>query len=88
MIHSLAGGELRLSEIISVVKLEFEEKPGEYFWYMCNDKNIDVGDTVLAPFGIIDDLKRAKVVKLNRDMDSKNFPIPIKRLKTIYKKVE
>ena len=87
MIHSLAGGELRSSKVITVAKLEFEQNPGEFFWYLCEDKNINVGDTVLAPFGIIDDLKQAKVIRLDRDIDSKNFPIPIKRLKKIYKKV-
>lgn len=82
MIHSLAGGELRTSQIITVAKLEFEENQGQFFWYLC-DNNVNVDDIVFAPFGPIDEPKKAKVIKIEKNIDSKNFPIPIKKLKWI-----
>ena len=82
MIHSLAGGELRTSQIITVAKLEFEENKGQFFWYLCGN-DVNVGDIVFAPFGPIDQPQKAKVIKVEKNIDSKNFPISTKRLKRI-----
>ena len=87
MIHSLAGGEIKDEVILNLAKLEFEDLKGQYFWYIFDDIKIKRGDFVLAPFGLIDDLKPAKVVKLELNVNGKNFTIPYKKLKKIYKKM-
>ncbi len=86
MIHSLAGGELKNEKIFNLAKLEFEDLQGQYFWYIFENIKLEQGDFVLAPFGIIDNLKPAKVIKVEYNVNSKNFTIPYKRLKKIYKK--
>ena len=86
MIHSLAGGELKNEVIFDLAKLEFCDLPNQYFWYIVNDSSIKANDFVYAPFGILDELKKAKVIEIKINVNSKNFPISLKKLKNIYKK--
>ena len=87
MIHSLAGGELRTQTIKTLAKLQFEAEPEKFYWYICDIKNVCAGDFVLAPFGIIDSLHKAKVVQVDKNVASTTFPIPFSKLKSVYKKV-
>ena len=86
MIHSLAGGELKSYEIQNLAQIQFENQD-EKFWYITEIKNLKIGDFVLAPFGAIDELQKAKVIKIELGIKSQNFPISFKKLKKIYKKV-
>ena len=87
MIHSLAGGELREQHLYDFVKLEFEEKPGQFFWYISNITDLEIGDYVLAPFGIIDELSKAKVIRIDKNINSQSAPVSIKGMKQITKKI-
>lgn len=87
MIHSLAGGKLRTGKIIDCVKLEFEEIPNQYFWYISEIRDLKNGDNVLAPFGLIDELKKAKVIRIDKNVSSTSSPMPIKKMKYVFKKI-
>ena len=87
MIHSLAGGELRTQTIKTLAKLQFEAEPKKFYWYICDIKNVCVGDFVLAPFGIIDSLHKARVMQIDKNVISTSFPISFDKLKSVYKKV-
>lgn len=87
MIHSLAGGELREQKTYDFAKLEFEDISGEFFWYVSNVKNLNQGDYVLAPFGPLDEPKKAKVIRVDKNVNGQTAPISTKRIKTIFKKV-
>ncbi len=87
MIHSLAGGELKEQKVFDIAKLEFIEKKGEYFWFVSDIPNLQVGDIVLAPFGLLDEPNKAIVIKIDKNVNSQNTSIKIKNLKRIYKKI-
>ena len=87
MIHSLAGGKLRDKIIVDLVKVEFEDRQGEYFWYISELKNLEKNDFVLAPFGILDEPKKAKVLDIKNDVKSDASPIRLKNAKKLYKKL-
>lgn len=87
MIHSLAGGELGENKVYNFAKLEFKDCKGEFFWFICPFDNIKAGDYVLAPFGKIDEPKKAKVIRVDKNVNGKSTPISTKIAKTIYKKL-
>ena len=87
MIHSLAGGELREYKTYNFAKLKFEDCAGKYFWYICPFDDLKVGDYVLAPFGEIDEPKKAKVIRIDKNVNGQTTPISIKTAKNIYKKI-
>ena len=87
MIHSLAGGELREQKVYNFVKLEFQENVGEYLWYISPFDDLNVGDYVLAPFGIVDQPQKAKVIRIDKNVNSQAAPISPKHTKIIYKKL-
>ena len=84
MIHSLAGGELQIEKVFDVAKVKLLNNNKIYF-YICN-QNVKVGDKVLVPFGKFDDLTEAEILRIDKNVNSKNFPIKFESLKTIYKK--
>ena len=85
MIHSLAGGNLKEQQIVDLVKVEFIDTPNQTFWYISQIADLKVGDIVFAPFGIIDELKKAKVVKIDKNVNSQNTTLNISRLKCLQK---
>lgn len=87
MIHSLSGGELKQYDIYNFVKIEFEKEQGKYFWYISPFDDLKVGDYVLAPFGIVNELQKAKVIAFKKNVNGQITPIPTKRAKTIFKKL-
>lgn len=88
MIHSLAGGRLQETKIVDIVKLEFDEKLGELFVYLSDISNLEANDVVLAPFGLLDEPKRAVVKSINKNVNTQNISTNIKRLKYVYKKID
>lgn len=86
MIHSCAGGELYNQQIVNLAKVKINGKD-ETFWYLNNVKNVEVGDVVLVPFGIIDELHRATVLELLNNVNTQISPIKIKNAKQIVKKL-
>lgn len=86
MIHSMAGGELGNDDVFDFAKLEFDCLKGQFFWYISTLSNISQGDHVLAPFGRLDELKLARVIRIDRGVKASNFPIPVKRMKYIFSK--
>ncbi len=87
MIHSLAGGKIKEYKIVDLAKLEFENNLGEYFLYISEIKDLKENDFVLAPFGVIDEPKKAKVIKLDKNINTQNISIKVDRLKKIFKKI-
>ncbi len=88
MIHSLAGGELQKTKVVDIVKIEFDERVGESFVYLSEIANLKANDVVLAPFGMLDEPKRAVVKSVNKNVNSQNISTNLKRLKYIYKKID
>lgn len=87
MIHSLAGGKIMEYKIVDLAKLEFEDDLGEYFLYVSEIKDLKENDFVLAPFGFIDEPKKAKVIKVEKDINTQNISVKVDRLKKIFKKI-
>ena len=87
MIHSLAGGRLREQQLFDFVKLEFENNPNHFFWFISEIKDLRLNDYVLAPFGPLDELQKAKVVRVDKNVISTSAPLPLKRMKKITKKI-
>lgn len=87
MIHSLAGGKLREQQLFDFAKLEFENNPSQYFWYISEINDLRPNDYVLAPFGPLDELQKAKVVRVDKNILGTSAPLPVKRMKKITKKI-
>ena len=87
MIHSLAGGELKEYQISNLVYVRLEHTDEKY-WYTTDIADLQVGDFVLVPFGLIDELYKAEILKVENNVRSDMFPISFKRLKQVYKKAE
>ena len=87
MIHSLAGGRLRTNSVFDFAKLEFESLPNQYFWYISEIDDLKPDDTVLAPFGVVDEPQKAKVIRVDKNISSTSAPVSIKRIKRIIKKI-
>ena len=88
MIHSLAGGELRETQICNIAKVQILAGDNPMLFFVCNQKNIKVGDIVLVPYGKLDDLVKAKVVRVDKNVDMPNFPISASKLKSIFAKAK
>ena len=86
MIHSLAGGKMRDMDIVDFAKVEIIES-GEVRWYITNILGLKVGDIVKVPT-LPNNLTNAKVLKIEKNVSAQCAPIPIKRAKEIFSKVE
>ena len=87
MIHSLAGGKLGTDEVFDFAKLEFISEPNKYFWYITEIKELNVNDYVLAPFGALNELSKARVVRIDKNIHRSSAPIPVKTAKHIFSKI-
>lgn len=85
MIHSMAGGELKIDEVCDIAKVKILSDQNVRF-FICDQKNIDINDVVLVPYGKLDQLVEAKVLRIDKNVNSKNFPIKFADMKYIYKK--
>ena len=86
MIHSLAGGKMRDLDFCDFAKVKIIDT-NEIRWYIFNILDLNLGDKVLVPFGIKNELVTAEVIKIERNLSEQVAPIPIKRAKEIYKKL-
>ena len=87
MVHSMAGGHLREKKFCDFVMVSFDVNPEQSFWFVSEIPDIMVGDYVLAPYGIIDELQRAKVLQVHKNVESTNFPLRTRNMKYIFKKI-
>ena len=88
MIHSLAGGEIRELLYADFAKVEVIEDgifKGNKLWYICEIKDAKVGDFVLAPIGVSNRLYKAKIERIDRQVNSQVSPVPFKKAKRIQK---
>ncbi len=88
MIHSLAGGEIRELLCADFAKVEIVEDgafKGNKLWYICEIKDAKAGDFVLAPIGAYNRLYKAKIERIDKQVNSQVSPIPFKRAKKIVK---
>ena len=74
MIHSLAGGNLQNSQICDIVKVKILENNSIIFC-LSKIQNVNVGDIVYVPFGKLDILTKAEILRIDKNVDSKSFPI-------------
>lgn len=89
MIHSLAGGKLKDLDFADFAKVQLiTDEPDKILWYITDILDLNIGDIVLVPVGINNALEQATVLKIERNVSSHVAPIPIKRAKLIYKKIE
>ena len=88
MIHSLAGGVIRDMKICDFAKVELSNGMREVRWYINPFLQLKVGDKVLVPVGIKNDLVEAVVLKIERNVNEQVAPVPIKRAKEIFKIIE
>lgn len=89
MIHSLAGGELGNHQILDFAKVELLEgiRKGDICFYISKVSDLKAGDEVVVPFGVNNNLIKAKVLRIDKNVSSFSAPVPIKKAKEIFKKV-
>ena len=86
MIHSLSGGVLKTNKLYDFVKVEILEgqMSGNIFWYITNI-TLNSNDIVLVPVG--NSIQKAKVLRVDTNVNEQSAPISVKRAKEIYKLV-
>lgn len=88
MIHSLAGGKIKDLEYADFVKVRFEyQGDNKVGWYITDIFDLNIGDKVVVPYGYSAQEFVAIVKKIERNLSSQLSPIPIKRAKSIIKKL-
>ncbi len=91
MIHSLAGGDMRFNNLYDIIKVEILEgmNQGDKNWFLGNASlNLKDGDIVIVPLGRNETFTKAKVLRVDKNVPEHNFPIPIKRMKEVIRKVD
>lgn len=89
MIHSMAGGDIKNLRYADLVKVEVLEGPNigsRYFYIACGLEKVD--DIVLVPVGVANTLTKAKVLRIDKNVNSQVSPVPIKRAKQVVKVVK
>ena len=88
MIHSLSGGVVKDKIICDLVKVKINDPflDRQIYWYICNNKDVIVGDVVLVPFGNKE--VKATVLRIDKNVNEQASPIPLKRAKEIICKVK
>lgn len=89
MIHSMAGGDIKNLKYADFIKVEITEgiNAGSRFFYIALGGE-QVGDTVLVPVGVSNTLTKAKVLRIDKNVNSQVSPVPIKRAKKVAKVVK
>ena len=85
MIHSTAGGKLKEYGYNDIAKVEYLDTQEKAF-VLCTLEDIKEGDIVAVAYANFEE-REAKVLRLDKHVHEQNFPIPIKRLKKIVRKV-
>lgn len=90
MIHSEAGGEIRGEDYNDFAKVEILEgvEQGKTLWYLSTIAELEVGDKVLVPVGVIKMGTLGKVVRLDKNVSSFCSPIPVKHAKYVLRKID
>lgn len=85
MIHSTAGGKLKEYGYFDVAKVEYLDTLEKAF-VLSPIEDLQSDDIVVVKFSEFEE-KEAKVLRVDKHVHEQNFPIPIKRLKKIVRKV-
>ena len=87
MIHSLAGGDVTFNDNLDFAKVKLLEglDKDNICWYITNIVNLEVGDSVIVPFG--KSIVQAEVLRIDKNVSVLNAPIIVKRAKEIIKKI-
>ena len=85
MIHSMAGGKLRTHESHDYAKVEIleGERRSDIMWFISTFPFLKENDLVLVPVGRTDTPTKAKVIRVDKNVNELSFPIAIKRIKKI-----
>lgn len=84
MIHSLSGGIIKDNEPVDFAKVKLI-KEEQIAWYLCTHlPQLQVGDTVLVPFGSQQELNEAIVIRIDKQISPQVTPIPLKHAKRIH----
>ena len=82
----MAGGNLKDYGVFDIAKVELLEGDiGKVIYVVSTFKDLKEGDIVLIPDNFNIEGVKAKVLRVDKKVHEQNFPIPIKRLKTILK---
>ncbi len=89
MIHSMAGGDIKNLRYADFVKVEIleGESVGSKFFYLSIDGVIE-GMVVLVPVGVNNVPTKAKVLRVDKNVNSQVSPVPIKCAKSVIKIVK
>lgn len=89
MIHSMAGGDIKNLRYADFAKVEIleGESVGSKFFYLSIDGVIE-GMVVLVPVGVNNVPTKAKVLRVDKNVNSQVSPVPIKRAKSVIKIVK
>ena len=87
MIHSLAGGSLGKEIYLDFALVEILEglNKGNKFWYISKIQNLSKGDIVLV--SVLDKQIKGSVIRVDKNVSYYQSPIPVKRAKTIIRKI-
>lgn len=85
MIHSTAGGKLKEYGYFDIAKVEYLDTLEKAF-VLSPIEDLQSDDIVVVKFSELEE-KEAKVLRVDKHVHEQNFPIPIKRLKKIVRKV-
>lgn len=85
MIHSTAGGKLKEYGYFDIAKVEYLDTLEKTF-VLSPIEDLQSDDIVVVKFSEFEE-KEAKVLRVDKHVPEQNFPIPIKRLKKIVRKV-
>lgn len=88
MIHSLAGGSIKKLKVNDFAKVELLEgaSKGGIFWYITTIPGLREGDNVLVPFGKLNALTKAKVLRIDKNVSSQASPVNMNFAKSVYSK--
>lgn len=85
MIHSTAGGKLKEYGYYDIAKVEYLDT-NEKAFALSTIENMKEGAVVAIAFSDFEE-REAKVLRIDKHVHEQNFPIPIKRLKKIIRKI-
>lgn len=89
MIHSLAGGELKENKCFDFAKVQILEgmQKDALLWYVCNLANVKQDDIVIVPIGKNNFLVKAKIIRIDKNVNQQCAPVRINLAKEILKKL-
>lgn len=85
MIHSMCGGTTCEVKHYDFAKVEIENEG--IFWYVSTICDLKEGDRVRVPYGRLETLVEAKVLRIDKNVSSQTSPISLKRARYIHSKI-